>query len=103
MAESEICNKLMYDPAYDSLDFKDWYMLRKELQLREGEIGNTPAQLDRQVIHLRGKTKEGYLKIKSRPNWKELRMKYAATVPHFMIYFKKGIVEYKSYSSVNVL
>ncbi len=50
----------------------------------------------------KGKVREQYMKISERGDFEEIKYKYAATVPHVMIYPASGIIPIKSIKKVHV-
>ncbi len=90
---------LYYD---DSLDTKAYYR-RYLKQLHDlHHVGEGAAQLEKAVKPYLGKTRGFFEQIPQRPNYAELKLKYAATVPHVMLYPESGVIEYESVKKVVV-
>ena len=51
-----------------------------------GEIGKDKQQLDNQIKLFTGTTAQAYIDAKKRSDWEDNRVKYAACVPHVMVY-----------------
>ncbi len=69
--------------------------------------GHSVAELKLAAQHLEGSTRDSFLALPSRSNWhgKEkdsIQKKYAATVPHVMLYPASGVVTYQSVKKVVV-
>ena len=65
-------------------------------------VGSGSAVFIQASKHLVGGTRKAYEKLPFRPNWKQIRSKYAATVPHVMLYPTSGEVAYQSKKHVHV-
>lgn len=92
---------LLYD---DSVSDKDYYKLLKEKIDQCGYIGTGNTELERayQFNHLEGTTKHYYQLLKKRPNYEDIKNKYAATVPHVMLFPITGTIQPESISLVTV-
>ena len=89
------------DKGWEDDSFKRGYFKRKnQLQKDLGEIGNSKSQLERQVSKYHNKTEHYYLLASKRYDFKENINKYAANVPHLMLYPKHGVINYSSVSKV---
>lgn len=64
------------------------------------EIGHSKKDLEEQIKLYKGKTLDYYIKARKRRDYEENKFKYAANVPHSMIYPKSGIIEYESVSKI---
>ncbi len=102
LVESPEATKFYYDPKNDSLTLEEYYKELYKLRLRLNEIGYDKQSLIKVCSSMLGLTRSCYLQIPSRPNWNEIKDKYAATVPHVMLYPKTGIVKYESITKVKV-
>lgn len=67
-----------------------------------GEIGNTVSGLKHQLSKFKGKTKDFYISARKRSDAQEHFNKYAANVPHVMLYPKNGIVNIESVNIVTI-
>lgn len=87
----------------DDEEFKiDFFKRRLELQESLGEVGYTNAALRKVILRFKGSTREAYLKARKRGDWEENKTKYAASVPHLMIYPLNGIIRYEQVDVVKV-
>lgn len=102
LAESELCQEMLSATKYANLPDGDWFELRYRRQVKAGEIGTTLSQLKKVILDNQGKTRQAYLKIRSQPNWEQIKMKYAASVPHLMVYFERGELSVKEVRRVTV-
>lgn len=86
--------ELYYDRKVDDKTF----FKRVGAMLKEdGYIGKGSIELE-EVLRkkdLLGKTEEFFTKLPSRPNYKDVQNKYAATVPHVMLYPIVGQIKVK--------
>jgi hypothetical protein len=67
-----------------------------------GEIGSTLSGLKHQLAKYKGMTKDFYIIARKRSDAEEHFNKYAANVPHVMLYPKKGIINIESVNMVIV-
>lgn len=104
MLESEILFSLVESPAdVSSLDSIDWvdtdeflleYKIKKEARKRNsGETGNGILNLENQIKKYKGSTTKAYIAASKRKDFLENITKYAASVPHLMLYPKRGFIE----------
>lgn len=83
-----------YDLYYnDDIDTATYLLKLKEVTDSLGYIGNGNAALELAVEKnkLKGKTEHFYNLLRSRPNYDKIKNKYAATVPHVMLYPSLGV------------
>jgi len=84
----------------DEIDLETYYsMLRIEIN-ENGYIGSGNKALEKVTKKLLGNTKSYFEELKTRPNYKDICYKYAATVPHLMLYPDGGYVQYKNVNKV---
>ena len=81
---------------------KKWDMLINRMQSQWGEIGDTRAGLIKQIKQLHGSTKAGFMIAKSRADFADGYTKYAANVPHVMLYPASGEIQVVSSQRVTV-
>lgn len=84
-----------YDLYYnDNIDTATYVVKLKEATESLGYIGKGNKALELAVVNnkLLNKTGHYYDLLKSRPNFDKIKNKYAATVPHVMLYPSTGIV-----------
>lgn len=93
LTESPDVNDFFYDPKNDDLSVEEYYKQIDLIRRKNKEIGSTVSELRSVIQSLRGETEKNYLSLKDRPNFEEIRDKYAATVPHLMIYPQGGNIE----------
>jgi hypothetical protein len=65
-----------------------------------GEIGKDKQQLDNQIKLFIGGTEQAYIAAKKRPDWEENRVKYAACVPHVMVYPPGGRIPVRTVNKI---
>lgn len=93
------------DPKTDTDEFFTLYMQGKNARkLRLGEQGKGVANLVKHARQFVGGTERAYLANKqlSKEDQESIKGKYAANVPHVMLYPKKGKIKYITTSSVVV-
>lgn len=84
-----------YDLYYnDNIDTATYNVKLKEATESLGYIGKGNKALELAVVNNKLLNKTGYYYdlLKSRPNFDKIKNKYAATVPHVMLYPSTGIV-----------
>lgn len=91
--------KILYD---ETLSDDDYEVELNKLMVKHNYIGEGKKELIEASKHLIGTTRSSYLKVQSYPNWNEIKSKYAACVPHVMIYPDKGIVKYNAVKEVTI-
>ena len=94
------------DSAADDDDSDEWLISYfKELnaiQTKNGELGQSLKGLDKQIIRFQGKLGDYYQSAKNRHDWEENKTKYAASVPHVMLYPSTGRIPVASSFYVTV-
>lgn len=91
--------KLYYD---ESLTIEAYYKAVLLEMDKNGYMGQGSEALDTACMKFTRTTKEHFKKIPSRPNYSEIKYKYAATVPHVMVYPETGEIDYISIRNVVV-
>lgn len=91
--------KIFYD---ESLSLSQYKKQLRELIAEHQYIGEGKQDFIKASRPLVGTTRSSFLKVKSYPNWEQIRNKYAACVPHVMTYPEKGIVKYQSVREVTI-
>lgn len=101
IVESEEITNYYYDDSID-LDAAAWdeFVLKNLVKL--GYIGKKEVELNRAIDKLKGATDRAYRKLPERPNYESLKGKYAATVPHVMLYPENGYVNVSSSMKVTI-
>lgn len=99
LVESPEKTKLYYD---SSLTDKQYCQKLLQVERERGYIGRGEKYMEEAITPLLGGTREAFKQLPQRPNWKEIKNKYAATVPHLMVYPDSGIVRYESKHKVTV-
>lgn len=95
VVETPLANDMFYKVDWDKLDDAEqqtFFQKLAEAQKAHGEIGSTVAQLRSCIRKFAGLTRKAYLALPGQPNWSEIKNKYAATVPHVMLYPEGGEV-----------
>lgn len=80
------------DPNYSKLYFEN----KIKRKIKEHEIGSSLTELNKQINKYKGTTENNYLLASKRKDFDYNIRKYAASVPHVMIYPSKGIINYES-------
>lgn len=91
-----------YDDSYDDSDDMAWHADELKILKKFGYIGGGSSQLERATDHLHGETLRAYQKLRGRPNFEQIRLKYAATVPHVMLYPDSGEVAVREVTKLKV-
>lgn len=87
----------------DDPDLLMKYILEeKRLMLLWGELGKGLPMLLRQIPLFQNKTTQAFRTAVKRNDFDENRMKYAANVPHLMVYPKSGKIRVESISVVTI-
>ena len=104
VVETPLCLKLLDNTEWvDTYEFFIKYQKNKyKLQRANGEIGNTLDKLKHQITLFQGKTSQYYLAAKQRLDAKDNFDKYAACVPHVMLYPNNGTIAIESINKVTV-
>ena len=103
VVESPEVNDFFYDERNDALSDKRYYEEIYKIRKRNGEIGDDPVEFKKAIQRLKGTVENAYLELSQRPNFESIKKKYAATVPHVMLYPKGSVVQVKSIKQVIVL
>jgi hypothetical protein len=82
--------ELFYDEA---LSLKDYHIAHKRVIDENRYIGSGHTQLSRQSEKFLGTTHNLFRAIKTRSNYDDIKLKYAATVPHVMLYPAMGWIK----------
>lgn len=89
-------------PSMNDVTWDNYLRLSMELQQLAGEIG-TDISTFKEIIHfLEGTTREQFSKIRYRKDFNNIKSKYAATVPHVMLYPKTGTVQVESVRKIKI-
>jgi hypothetical protein len=89
-------------PSMDEETWDNYQRLVFELQKTAHEVGESNKMLLEIQTALMGKTKEYFERIRFRNDFENIRLKYAATVPHVMLYPKTGLVNVDSVRKVKI-
>lgn len=93
----ETPDKLQYLDSLDIADdHSDWlqeyYIGLNKIQAQNGELGTMRSGLEKQIERFVGRTDFFYQEARKRPDWEENKSKYAACVPHVMLYPAQGMI-----------
>ena len=89
--------------AHDNIDFFRQYMrCSARRKLTSGEQGNDYTAFAAQVEKYQGTTEHYFRAAAKRHDWDENRIKYAASVPHAMIYPIAGKIHHQSVNRITV-
>lgn len=80
----------------------EYFQRKRDRKLRSGEAGKSVVKLNRQIQHYKGTTEKFYLAASKRADFKDHQGKYAACVPHLMLYPKHGVINIDSVQKVVV-
>lgn len=92
--------KLYYD---DSIGHEEYYKLVDELNVSKKYIGNSKRDFSKAYNSLINEIKPAYEALKNRSNWDIIKTKYAATIPHVMIYPKEGTIKIHETKQITLL
>lgn len=95
---AERTNWIDDDPAL----LKRWKLLELSKKMEWGEIGSTRAKLELQIVENGGHLDKAFLKAYAREDFEWNRMKYAANVPHVMLYPRSGDIEVIGVNSLTI-
>lgn len=102
LTESPEVTAFFYDEKNDALSDEEYFNQVYAIRKKNKEIGSSIMSLRSVIQHLRGETVKNYLAMKDRPNFDEIKTKYAATVPHLMIYPSGGEIEVQTVNKITV-
>ena len=89
------------DWTNDSVEFTAKYTRKQQKRKRKtGEVGTDFNTFLKQVNKYKGTTEAAYEKAPTSKDWNLNLYKYAATVPHIMIYPKNGLIKFRSINKV---
>ena len=87
----------------DTDEFLRSYIAAKEDKKRKnGETSTGIVNLEKQIRKYIGTTKKSYINASKRPDFKENITKYAANVPHLMLYPKHGVIGIESINTLTI-
>lgn len=81
---------------------KLWWKVITPLLIQWGEIGSNRTYLETAINKNRGRTTELYKKAVQRADFEENRNKYAANVPHLMMYPLSGTIEVQAINKITM-
>jgi hypothetical protein len=105
VAETPADMKLIDSYDTDSMpddEFEKFMKLKQKEKYARGEIGIGRDLLKRQIKLYLGTTRQAFIDARKRPDAKETASKYAAYVPHLMLYPESGIITYQSRDAITV-
>ena len=98
--------KLAYLDSLEQREGDEWlinyYVGLNAIQLQNGELGSTRDNLEHQIRVFQGRTAFFYAQAKTRGDWEANKMKYAACVPHLMLYPDSGIIPIREWHQVTI-
>lgn len=102
VVESPQLVKMLDETEWQDNDIfvKAFFQKERAMKLKEGLLGNSRAGLDKQIKHFMGGTEAAYRAARQRPDAEENKDKYAAAVPHLMLYPATGSVSIESTNTV---
>lgn len=87
----------------DSISILEYYSALNKINKTKHYIGSTLREFVYPYLQFKGTVRDYILKAPSYPNWDSNKHKYAACVPHVMLYPKSGEVPVLSVKQVVVL
>lgn len=99
IVESPEKTDLVFD---ESISEKDYYILHAKMVIENKYIGKNSSELEKASSKFIGTTRQYFKALKERDNFNDLKKKYAATVPHVMIYPHLGQIKYSSVEKVQI-
>lgn len=102
IVETPLEIKMFYDDKYDDMSMEDYVKMLYKLKFKAGLCGTDRSNFIKQVNKLKGTIVDEYIKLPSRPNWEDINLLYAPTVPHVMLYPESGVIKYHSVKPVVV-
>lgn len=92
VAESPACLKLLDETVdYEEEGWLEKYFSSiRKIQIQNKERGTHRSDLEKQIQHFKNTTAKYYELAKQRKDWESNKQKYAAAVPHLMIYPTSG-------------
>lgn len=91
--------KLLFDDSVDTEEYYKQMLLNIE---KYGYHGNSNHELEKASRPFVGKTRHFFKEASKHPEFESFKNKYAAFVPHVMIYPVGGIIKYESVLDVKV-
>lgn len=105
LVESPTDVKILYDTDWQYGD-REWvrqYMKEtSNRKLKSGEVGNDIPGLLRQMRKYHGKLEYYYQQSTLLSDWEENNQKYAASVPHLMLYPEGGIIPWRGINRITI-
>lgn len=86
----------------DSIDDDEYYKRLKKINRQKGYVGSSLSEFMHPYDQFQGQTKRHVLRASSFPKWDVNRFKYAACVPHVMVYPKTGEMPVESVKFVTI-
>ena len=83
-------------------DFEKFMKIKQHEKYIRGEVGIGRDNLRKQIKVYLGTTRQAFINARKRPDAKETASKYAAYVPHLMLYPESGIIRYRSRDIIKV-
>ena len=86
----------------DPVLLKKWFAFILSEKIKWGEYGNDTTKLCLQVKKNQGSITHNFLKASQREDFKDNFSKYAASVPHLMVYPESGEIQYEVMNLVTI-
>lgn len=102
IVETDLANDFLYNNKYRNLSDEEWLKLLYAEKKKICEIGYSKKEFLKVANKYVGSLRESFVKLPSRPNWNEIKTKYAPTCVHVMLYPIDGIIEYDKVNKVVV-
>jgi hypothetical protein len=102
LVESAEVTKLYYDPASDRLSNEDYVNKKIDILTKNRYYGTNLHDLQTVIMKVRGKIRSSYAALPERPNFDQIKDKYAPAVPHLMIYSNIGSFKVSGVSKITI-
>jgi hypothetical protein len=105
LVETPLALQMYYSTPWEQLTAEQvlaYFAKLAQQQKHHGEIGEGVVQFKAAASGIVGHTREAFQMLPTRPNWDELQTKYAATVPHVLLYPHGGEIKPTQVNAVKV-
>lgn len=86
----------------DSISEEDYKKIYPELAKKNFYLGTNNSELEKGSKKFINKTREYFLEANKKPNWEQVKNKYAAYIPHVMLYPDSGEVTISEVNTVKI-
>ena len=103
VAESPAKSKYYLSQDTDNMsdeEFDKYLKIVEKVMYKNKDIGIGRSQLETQIQRYQGMTRELFIAARKLPDSESTKEKYAANVPHLMLYPSGGIIQYKKINTI---